>query len=116
MDSIDAIIGAVPEFGGVSPSVRQSTQLRHRKCQETKAEAEYRTAMGRLIAAPQNTPEIKGELALAETQWLFLKEAINRLNSNRTSKTELEQVSKSCDNILEVMERVTKMYEGMKAG
>lgn len=79
-----------------------------------KAEAEYRTAMTRLIAAPQNTPEIKSELALAETQWLFLKEAINRLNSNRTSKTELEHVSKSCDNILEVMERVTKMYEGMK--
>jgi hypothetical protein len=79
-----------------------------------KAEAEYRTAMGRLIAAPQNTPEIKSELALAETQWLFLKEAINRLNSNRTSKTELEHVSKSCDNILDVMERVTKMYEGMK--
>lgn len=79
-----------------------------------KAEADYRAAMVRLIAAPQNTPEIKSELALAETQWLFLKEAINRLNSNRTSKTELEHVSKSCDNILDVMERVTKLYEGMK--
>jgi hypothetical protein len=79
-----------------------------------KAEADYRAAMVRLIAAPPNTPEIKSELALAETQWLFLKEAINRLNSNRTSKTELEHVSKSCDNILEVMERVTKLYEGMK--
>jgi hypothetical protein len=80
-----------------------------------KAEAEYRAAMARLIEAPQNTPEIKSELALAETQWLFLKEGINRLNNNRTSKTELEHVSKSCDNILDVMERVAKLYEGVKA-
>ncbi len=80
-----------------------------------KAESEYRAAMARLIAAPQNTPEIKRELALAETQWIFLKEAMDRLNSNRTSKTELEHASMSCDNILDVMERVTKMYENLKA-
>jgi hypothetical protein len=80
-----------------------------------KAESEYRSAMARLIAAPQNTPEIKRELALAETQWIFLKEAMDRLNSNRTSKTELEHASMSCDNILDVMERVTKMYENLKA-
>lgn len=79
-----------------------------------KAEADYRAAITRLTAAPQNTPEIKSELALAETQWLFLKQAIERLNQNKTSKTELEHVTKACDNILEVMERVTKMYEGVR--
>ena len=80
-----------------------------------KAETDYRTAMDRLLKAPQNTDQIKSELALAETQWLFLKQAIERLNANRTSITELEHVSKACDNILEVMERVTKLYEGVKA-
>jgi hypothetical protein len=80
-----------------------------------KAEDDYRTAITRLIAAPQNTPEIKSELALAETQWLFLKQAIERLNQNKTAKTELEHVTKACDNILEVMERVTKMYEGVRS-
>jgi hypothetical protein len=80
-----------------------------------KAETDYRTAITRLIAAPQNTPEIKSELALAETQWLFLKQAIERLNQNKTSKTELEHVTKACDNILEVMERVTKLYEGVRS-
>ena len=80
-----------------------------------KAETDYRTAIDRLLKAPQNTDQIKSELALAETQWLFLKQAIERLNANKTSITELEHVSKACDNILEVMERVTKMYEGVKA-
>jgi hypothetical protein len=80
-----------------------------------KAEADYRADMARLLAAPQNTEQIKSELALAETQYLFLKQAIERLNANKTSTTELEHVTKACDNILEVMERVTKLYEAVKA-
>ena len=80
-----------------------------------KAEADYRVAIDRLLKAPQNTDQIKSELALAETQWLFLKQAIERLNANKSSITELEHVSKTCDNILEVMERVTRLYEGVKA-
>jgi hypothetical protein len=79
-----------------------------------KAETDYRAAIDRLLKAPQNTEQIKSELALAETQWLFLKQAIERLNANKTSITELEHVSKACDNILEVMERVTKLYEAVK--
>ena len=80
-----------------------------------KAEADYRTAIDHLLKAPQNTAQIKSELALAETQWIFLKQAIERLNVNKTSIVELEYVSKACDNILEVMERVTKLYEEVKA-
>lgn len=79
-----------------------------------KAEADYRADMAKLMAAPQNTPQIKNELALAETQSLFLKQAIDRLNANKTSTVELEHVTKACDNILEVMERVTKLYESIK--
>ncbi len=80
-----------------------------------KALADYRTSINKLIASPENTDQIKSELALAETQWTFLQQAMERLNSNQTSKLELEFVSKSCDNILDVMERVTKLYEGLKA-
>jgi ribosome assembly protein YihI (activator of Der GTPase) len=76
--------------------------------------AGYRTAINKLLASPENSDAIKSELALAETQWSFLQQAMDRLNANQTSKTELEFVSKSCDNILDVMERVTKLYEGMK--
>lgn len=80
-----------------------------------KAETEYRADMDRLLKAPQNSEQIKSELALAETQWVFLKQGIDRLNANKSSPNELEFVAKSCDNILEVMERVTKLYEAMKA-
>jgi len=80
-----------------------------------KAETDYRADFDALMKAPQNTDQIKSELALAETQWIFLKQAIERLNANKTSVTELEHVSKACDNILEVMERVTKLYEVVKA-
>lgn len=79
-----------------------------------KALADYRTSINKLIASPENTDQIKSELALAETQWTFLQQAMERLNTNQTSKLELEFVSKSCDNILEVMERVTKLYEELK--
>jgi hypothetical protein len=79
------------------------------------AETEYRAAITRLLAATANTPQIKSELALAETQWQFLKAAIVKLDANRTSKIELEAVAKSCDNITELMERITKLYEGLKA-
>jgi DNA repair exonuclease SbcCD ATPase subunit len=81
-----------------------------------KAEADYRKAIERLLASPQNTADIRSELKLAETQWLFLKQAIDRLNANKTSAVELEHVTKACDNILDVMERVTTLYEGVKAG
>ena len=80
-----------------------------------KAEEQYRLDMERLLRATQNTEQIKSELALAETQYLFLKQGIDRLNQNKTSKTELEYVAKACDNILEVMDRVAKLYEGIKA-
>jgi hypothetical protein len=80
-----------------------------------KADADYRADIARLLSAPQNSAQIKSELALAETQYLFLKQAIDRLNANNTSILELEHVSKACDNILEVMERVTKLYEAVKA-
>ncbi len=80
-----------------------------------KAELQYRADMEKLLKAPQNTDQIKSELSLAETQYIFLKQSIDRLNRNQTSLTELEFVAKACDNILEVMNRVTKLYEGVAA-
>lgn len=79
-----------------------------------KAEEDYRRDMEKLLAAPQNTEQIRNELLLAETQWLFLKQAIVRLNTNTTSVIELEHVSKTCDNILQAMDIVTNLYTVLK--
>lgn len=67
----------------------------------------------RLLKAKENTEQIKQELALAETQLGFLKIAADDLNRNQTSKERLEYVTKACDNILDVMERVTRLYEAL---
>ena len=77
------------------------------------ADAAYLAAMAKLSAAPQNTPEIRAELALADNQYLFLGQAIARLNTGRNVPQELEFVAKTCDNILEVMDRVARLYEAL---
>lgn len=78
------------------------------------ADTQLKADVERLLKAPENTDQIKGELQLAETQLGFLKSAVEDLNRNQTSKERLEYVAKACDNILEVMERVTRLYEGLK--
>jgi hypothetical protein len=79
------------------------------------ADAEFRKAMARLSEAPQNTPDIRSELQLAENQYIFLGQAAERLNTGRNTARELEFISKTCDNILEVMDRATRLYEGVRS-
>jgi hypothetical protein len=52
------------------------------------------------------------ELQLAENQHGFLLQAARDLQSAKDPRAGLEAVAKSCDNILEVMERVAALYEG----
>ena len=78
------------------------------------ADAQFRKAMAKLLNAPQNTPEINAELQLAENQYLFLGQAIARLDAGKDVTRELEFVAKTCDNILEVMDRAARLYEGVK--
>ena len=75
----------------------------------------FRKDMAKLLNAPQNTPEIKAELQLAENQYIVLGQAIDRLNTGKNVTRELEFVAKTCDNILEVMDRATRLYEGVKS-
>jgi hypothetical protein len=76
-----------------------------------KAELDYRNAITKLLATERNTTQIKERLALAETQWIFLRSAIVTLNANQNSLVELEHVSKACDNIAVVLEEITTLYE-----
>ncbi len=79
------------------------------------ADTEYRLAMAVLRNAPQNTHEIRSEIQLADNQYLFLEQSIQRLDAGQEVRKELEFVAKTCDNILEVMERVARLYESGKA-
>ena len=79
------------------------------------ADADFRKAMARLADAPQNTPEIKAELQLAENQYVFLGQAAERLDTGKNATRELEFIAKTCDNILEVMDRAARLYEGVRS-
>jgi hypothetical protein len=67
--------------------------------------------MDALLAAPDLSAEIANELQLAEDQYRFLRQAALGLEGARDPRTGLEAVAKTCDNILEVMDRVARRYE-----
>jgi hypothetical protein len=75
------------------------------------ARNEFKAALITLRAAPETTPEIKGQLALAETQWLFFESAIEQSLKQRSDNVARQNVATTSERILEVFESVTAAYE-----
>lgn len=82
------------------------------------ARSEFLAALKTLREAPEATPAIRQELALAEQQWFFFDNALKRRadihkpgrNPADTPTRYATDVFRSSDNILQVMERVTGLY------
>lgn len=74
------------------------------------ARKEFAQALQVLMSAPQATPAIKDELALAQQQWVFFDNALSRLSESGNSNKHAGEVFASSENILQVMDRVTGMY------
>ncbi|QJR16299.1 hypothetical protein [Usitatibacter palustris] len=79
------------------------------------SDADFRKSLALLMQAPGNSIEVNAELSLAQNQYFFLGQAVERLNAGKDAKRELEHVVKTCDNILEVMDRVVQLYEAAGA-
>ena len=75
------------------------------------ATREFAAAQELLTAAPQNTEAIRRELQLAGSQWLFFEEALNQTGVSRAEQ--LRNIATTSERILQVMDDVTSMYEGM---
>jgi len=76
------------------------------------ARDEFVAAMATLNAAPKNTPEIKRELELAQVQWVFFDNALHAESDNAAFRKQLAvNVATTSERILEVMDRITGMYE-----
>lgn len=73
------------------------------------ARNEFKGALQELLAAPQNTPAIRKELELAKMQWVFFENALAQDSTQDPSFA--ANVATSSERILEVMDRVTGMYE-----
>ena len=76
-----------------------------------KARSEFLTAMERLRNAPETTPRIREELALADGQWLFFDRALQRVQTGSAATARpLSDVFVASENLLSVMDRVTELY------
>jgi nitrate/nitrite-specific signal transduction histidine kinase len=76
------------------------------------AREEFVAALAQLSNSPKNTPEIKRELELAQTQWVFFDNALHAESDNGTLKKQLAvNVATTSERILEVMDHITGMYE-----
>lgn len=72
---------------------------------------EFTVAQAMLNAAPQNTTAISNELQLANTQWLFFADALKQTAGSR--EEQLRNVATTSERILQVMDDVTGLYEGL---
>ncbi|WP_374480177.1 type IV pili methyl-accepting chemotaxis transducer N-terminal domain-containing protein [Zoogloea sp.] len=71
---------------------------------------EFTKAHETLKASPQNTPQLKTELALVEQQWFFFRNALG-LNDAADQKKAAEAVGTTSERILEQMDLVVGLYE-----
>ncbi len=79
-----------------------------------KARSEFLTAMDVLRTAPQATPRIREELSLADGQWLFFDQALQRMQSGAAASAKpLSDVFVTSENLLSVMDRVTGYYASL---
>ena len=68
---------------------------------------EFKRALDELGKAPISTPAIRAQLDLAQGQWVFFDAAVQR----QTDKRGLETVATTSERLLEVMNRLTDLYE-----
>jgi hypothetical protein len=78
------------------------------------ARREFAAALGELNAAAENTAEIRIELGLANTQWMFFEQALNGREPNR--EIAVRNVATTSERILEVMDSLTGRYERLVHG
>jgi hypothetical protein len=77
------------------------------------ATADLHATLEKLRRAPANTPGIETELEVAAGQLQFLVQAAQELEGGRGSLRQMEFIAKAGDNILESMERASRLYEGL---
>ena len=79
-----------------------------------RAEGEVVHAIEVLRAAPETLEDAALSLGMAESQLVFLRQAVERLAQGKDRPTQLEHIAKSSDHVAETLDRVAKGYEGVK--
>jgi hypothetical protein len=79
-----------------------------------KARTEFLAAMQTLKNAPEATARIKEDIVLAETQWMFFDQALQKIGTNAASRAHSD-VFVTSENMLSSMDRVTSLYASMQS-
>jgi nitrate/nitrite-specific signal transduction histidine kinase len=75
-----------------------------------KARDEFVAAMASLKVAPETTPRIAQELALADQQFVFFQAALQQTKIAAGDKQSQSEVFLTSERILQVMENITDLY------
>lgn len=82
-----------------------------------KARSEFKAGMVTLHSASETTTRIQEELQLADAQWVFFDAALKKAGTGDVAAAKpMTEVFTASENLLTVMDRVTGMYAGLKAG
>jgi nitrate/nitrite-specific signal transduction histidine kinase len=77
------------------------------------ARSEFKTGLT-LLRSDANTPaDIKAQLGLAETQWLFFENAFDAAPKTAAATTATKNIATTSERILEQFDQITAMYERM---
>lgn len=79
------------------------------------AEREFLSAMGALEHAPESAGKIGDELSLARRQWMFFENALLQQSEGNKDQYDAVNVATTSERILEIMDRVTGLYEQLPA-
>jgi nitrate/nitrite-specific signal transduction histidine kinase len=89
-------------------------QAEQAKTELLAARTEFLSAMQTLKNAPEATNRIKEDIGLAETQWMFFDQALQKIGASATSKAHSD-VFVTSENMLSSMDRVTSLYASMQS-
>lgn len=79
-----------------------------------KARTEFLAGLAFIRSAPEATPRIKDELQLAEMQWVLYDNALQKTVPGDSMRSQSD-VFVASENVLQVMDRITTLYSGVKA-
>jgi Type IV pili methyl-accepting chemotaxis transducer N-term len=86
------------------------------KTELTKARTEFLSAMNILKTAPEASNRIKDEITLAEAQWVFFDQSLQKLGTPAASAAKAQSdVFVASENVLTIMDRVTGMYAAIQS-
>jgi hypothetical protein len=81
-----------------------------------KARQEFMAALEILRNAPEATSRIRDEIALADGQWVFFDQGLQRIEPGRTPLArQMTDVFVASENLLSAMDRVTGLYSAIAA-